>query len=101
VPHGITSCVTLPAVMTWNEGANAARQSDVSAAFGAQGEAAGAVLRKFVVELGLPVRLRDVGIANDELPAIAASWDGGGPIATNPRKVRGKEDLLEVLELAW
>lgn len=101
VPHGITSCVTLPAVMTWNEGANAARQSDVSATFGAQGEAAGAVLRKFVVELGLPVRLRDVGIANDELPAIAASWDGSGPIATNPRKVRGKEDLLEVLELAW
>ena len=101
VPHGITSCITLHAVMTWNETANAARQADVSAAFGAQGEAAGAILRRFVVDLGLPVRLRDAGIANDELPAIAASWDGSGPIATNPRKVRGKEDLLEVLQLAW
>ena len=24
-----------------------------------------------------------------------------GPIATNPRKLRGKEDLLEILEAAW
>ena len=99
VPHGITSCITLPAVMTWNETANAARQAEVSAAFGGLGSA-GAVLRKFVVDLGLPVRLRDVGIENDELPAIAASWDGSGPIATNPRKVAGKEDLLEILRLA-
>jgi hypothetical protein len=45
--------------------------------------------------------LRDVGIKREELPAIAASWDGTGPIATNPRPVRGKEDLLEILELAY
>src|SRR5687767_9095815 len=30
VPHGITSCITLPAVMTWNETANAPRQEEVS-----------------------------------------------------------------------
>lgn len=101
VPHGITSCITLHAVMTWNETANAVRQADVSAAFGAKGEAAGAILRRFVVDLSLPVRLRDVGIAKDELPAIAASWDGSGPLAANPRPVRGKEDLLEILELAY
>jgi alcohol dehydrogenase class IV len=101
VPHGITSCITLPAVMTWNETANAARQAEVSAAFGAKGGAAGGALKSFVVDLGLPVRLRDVGIASEELPAIAASWDGSGPIATNPRKVAGKEDLLEILQLAW
>ena len=101
VPHGITSCITLPAVMSWNETANAARQAGVSEAFGAKGEAAGAMLRRFVVGLGLPVRLRDAGIASDDLPAVAASWDGSGPIASNPRKVRGEEDLLEILQLAW
>ncbi len=101
VPHGITSCITLPAVLEWNAGANAARQAEVSAAFGAPGEAAGAALRNFVIALGLPVRLRDVGIAREELGAIAADWDGSGPIAANPRKVRGKEDLLEILELAF
>jgi maleylacetate reductase len=101
VPHGITSCITLHAVMTWNESVNGARQADVAAAFGGAGRQAGAVLQAFVTGLGLPTRLRDVGLAKDQLPAIAASWDGAPPIATNPRKVGGKEDLLEILELAY
>ncbi|MSQ63159.1 MAG: hypothetical protein EXR33_04885 [Betaproteobacteria bacterium] len=78
-----------------------ARQADVSAAFGGRNGPAGVCLKNFVAGLGLPVQLRDVGVAKDELPAIAASWDGSGPITTNPRKIRGKEDLLEILELAW
>ena len=101
VPHGITSCVTLPPVMEWNAGVNGERQKEVAAAFGGPGQPAGAVLRKFVTDLGLPTRIRDVGVKKEELPKIAASWDGTGPIATNPRKVRGKEDLLELLEAAW
>ena len=101
VPHGITSCITLPPVMTWNASANAGRQAAVSEAFGAAGEPAGEVLRRFITSLGQPTRLRDVGIAREELPAIAAGWDGTGPIATNPRPVRGKEDLLAILELAY
>ena len=101
VPHGITSCVTLPAVLTWNASASAPRQAQVSESFGGAGEPAGEVLRRFVTSLGQPVRLRDVGIAHDELPAIAAGWDGTGPIATNPRLVRGKDDLLEILEIAY
>ena len=101
IPHGITSCVTLPAVLTWNASASAPRQAQVSESFGGAGEPAGEVLRRFVTSLGQPVRLRDVGIAHDELPAIAAGWDGTGPIATNPRLVRGKDDLLEILEIAY
>lgn len=101
VPHGITSCVTLPAVMQWNESANAERQAEVSAIFGEPGESAAGALRRFISALGLPTRLRETGIARDELEAIAASWDGGAPIATNPRPVRGKADLREILELAW
>ena len=101
VPHGVTSCVALPAVMTWNQPANAARQAQVSEAFGFAGEPAGEMLRRFIASLGQPTRLREVGIARDELAGIAASWDGTGPIATNPRPVRGKDDLLEILELAY
>lgn len=101
VPHGITSCITLPPVMEWNASVNAARQAEVATAFGGAGEPAGKVLRRFVAGLGLPTQLRSTGLARDVLPAIAASWDGTGPIATNPRKLRGKEDLLEILEAAW
>jgi maleylacetate reductase len=101
VPHGITSCVALPAVMEWNESANAQRQTEVSLAFGGNGKSAGEALRRFIRQLGLPTRIRDVGVNQEDLAAIAASWDGSGPIATNPRKVRGKEDLLEILEIAF
>ena len=87
--------------MEWNAGVNAARQAEVAAAFGGAGEPAGQVLRRFVAGLGLPTQLRTTGLKKDMLPAIAASWDGTGPIATNPRKLRGKEDLLEILEAAW
>ena len=101
VPHGITSCVALPAVMTWNAQSNAARQAVVSEAFGGPGEPAGEVLRRFITALGQPTRLREVGIGREELGKIAENWDGTGPILTNPRPVRGKGDLLEILELAY
>lgn len=101
VPHGITSCLTLPAVMEWNSSVNAARQAEVLSAFGAAGKPAGPALRDFVAGLALPTRIRDVGMKKEDLPKVAAGWDGTGPIATNPRKVRGKDDLLEILELAW
>ncbi len=101
IPHGITSCVTLPAVMEWNADVNAGRQTEVAAAFGGGGQGAANVLRQFISGLDLPTRLRDLQLKKEDLPKIAASWDGTGPIATNPRKVRGKDDLLEILELAW
>ena len=101
VPHGITSCITLPPVMEWNASVNAARQVDVAAAFGGGGQPAGAVLRQFIQELGLPTRLRDVGIPREDLPAIAAGWDGTGPIATNPRRIAGKDELLALIETCW
>jgi maleylacetate reductase len=101
VPHGITSCITLPPVMEWNASVNAGRQAEVAAAFGG-GKSAGEVLRRFIAGLDLPTRLRDLQqLQKVDLPKIAASWDGTGPIASNPRKVRGKDDLLEILERAW
>jgi maleylacetate reductase len=101
VPHGVTSCLMLPAVLEWNEPVNAERQRTVAEVLGRAGEAAGPVLREFVRGLGLPSRLRDFGIAHEELPRIAARYDGSGPIATNPRPVSGAADIVEILELAY
>lgn len=98
VPHGVTSCLTLPAVMRWNEAANGERQREVARLFG--GTEAHAALRGFIAGLGLPVRLAEVGIAAGEIPALAALWRGDAPIATNPRPVRGAADLEEILRFA-
>ena len=101
VPHGVTSCVMLPSVLEWNEPVNAERQRTVAAILGRPGERAGPVLREFVRNLGVPWRLRDAGIRQEDLPAIAARYDGTGPIATNPRPIRGATDLEEILALAF
>ena len=101
VPHGVTSCVTLPAVLEWNEPVNEARQRTVAEALGRPGERAGPALREFVRGLGVPSRLRDVGITHEMLPQIAARYDGTGPISTNPRPVTGAADIVEILEFAY
>ena len=100
VPHGITSCITLHAVLKWNASINAERQRDVAAAFGTPGESAGESIEQFVRKLGLPSRLSEIGIARDDIPAIAARYDGTGPIRMNPRPVNGAADLVEILSLA-
>jgi maleylacetate reductase len=100
VPHGITSCLTLHAALAWNEPVNADRQRAVAEAFGRPGERASVAMREFVASLGLPTRLGQVGIGPDDLPAIAGSWDGAGPLSANPRPVSGTKDLVEILSLA-
>lgn len=100
VPHGITSCLTLPAVLAWNEPVNGERQQLVSAKLGASGRRAADVMRELVASLGLPYRLRDVGIGEDDLADLASRYDGTGPISLNPRPVRRAEDLVDILRLA-
>lgn len=99
VPHGITSCLMLPAVLQWNAVVCAQRQSTLLEVFAPAPSAADGV-RDFIAGLGLPTRLSQVGIQAGDFNAIAARYDGTGPIATNPRAVRGPADLVEVLELA-
>ena len=98
VPHGITSCLMLHAVMRWNAPVNAARQMDIAAIFG--GAEAGPAIEEFVAGLGLPTRLHQQGITEAEIAGLAARWTGDAPIATNPRPVRGAADLEEILRLA-
>ena len=98
VPHGITSCLMLHAVMRWNAPVNGGRQAQVARIFGA--EAAGPAIEAFVRGLGLPTRLSEQGIMPAEFASLAARWNGDAPIATNPRPVRGAADLIEILQLA-
>jgi len=98
VPHGITSCLMLHAVMRWNVPVNGERQAQVARIFGA--EAAGPAIEAFVRGLGLPTRLSEQGIMPVEFAGLAARWTGDAPIATNPRPVGGAADLIEILQLA-
>src|SRR5205085_7938189 len=71
VPHGYTSCVMLPQVLRFNMSVNAERQAMVSAALGVPDTPAADAVAALIAELGLPGRLRDVGVKPEQLDAIA------------------------------
>lgn len=104
VPHGHTSCVMLPAVLRWNHQSNAALQADIDRALGGTGdhpEGAGPRVQSLLESLGVPTRLRDVGVGRDALPDIAAAAAKHPVVRNNPRPIEHAGQVLEILELAW
>ena len=101
VPHGYTSCVMLPHVLRYNKPVNAAQQRKVSAAFGRPGDDAADAVAGLVASLGLPQRLRDVGVRREQFREIAEKAMHDRYIPANPRKISGPDDIVEILEMAW
>jgi maleylacetate reductase len=101
VPHGYTSCVMLPHVLRFNHTVNAGRQALVSEAMGRPGEPAGDVVAGLIAGLGLPGRLRDVGVQPEQLDRIALLSMHDRWIHTNPRKIDGPAVIRELLDAAW
>jgi maleylacetate reductase len=101
VPHGYTSCVMLPHVLRFNAAVNADRQKLVSDALGHPGEPASDVVAALIAGLGLPLRLRDVGVAREQLDTIAELSMHDRWIHTNPRKIEGPPAVRELLDAAW
>jgi maleylacetate reductase len=101
VPHGYTSCVMLPHVLRFNAARNADRQARVSEALGRPGEPAADVVAALIAGLGLPTRLRDVGVKPEQLDLIAANAMHDRWIHTNPRKIDGPAVIRQILDAAW
>ena len=108
VPHGVTSCITLPHCMRYLAPQTLRQQWMIAAALGIPSgacspeevaAAAADAVAAFIRSLDLPTRLRDVGAREDELPIVAAEV----------RKERarwhdepgGNEALLGLLRQMW
>ncbi len=59
------------------------------------------VAAELIGDLELRSRLRDIGVEKSDFPAIAERTMKNALLASNPRKVTGTADVLEVLEAAW
>jgi maleylacetate reductase len=101
VPHGYTSCVMLPHVLRFNHAVNAERQALVSEALGQPGAPAADVVAALIADLGLPGRLRDVGVKPEQLDAIAEHSMHDRWVHTNPRKIDGPPTVRMLLDAAW
>jgi maleylacetate reductase len=101
VPHGYTSCIMLPHVLRFNHPVNADKQARVSDALGHPGEPAVDTVGALISGLGLPTRLRDVGVRQDQLDLIAENSMHDRWIHTNPRKIGGPGVVRALLDAAW
>jgi len=101
VHHGHASCVMLPHVLRWNTQATAERQRQLSPALGRPNLSAGDAVAELVADLGLPARLRDVGIGQDQLTAIAEEAAKHPVVLSNPRQITGPGDIMEIVRAAW
>ena len=101
VPHGYTSCVMLPHVLRFNEPVNREKQARVSEALGRAGEPAADVVAGLIAGLGLPMRLRDVGVKLDQLDVLSEQSMHDRWVHTNPRKIDGPVVVRELLDAAW
>ncbi|MEM7701790.1 MAG: iron-containing alcohol dehydrogenase [Pseudomonadota bacterium] len=99
IPHGICSCVLLPAVLDWNAEFSSEAQARIADTLGAETAAQG--VRALLADLGLPSRLSEAGIRRDQLPQIASGSVENRWVKTNPRPLETSEEIERLLATAF
>ncbi len=106
--HGLANAVVLPAVMAFNLAASPGRLAQVARAMGEGSSASDETLatkainrvRALNAALGLPARLRDAGVREEDLPKIAARAFEDASHGANPRPCT-EADLLGIARAAF
>jgi alcohol dehydrogenase class IV len=110
VGHGYTSCVTQPYVMEFNRPVSAAKQGLLARSAGldtralsdeAAAKAAARAVDDFVLGLGMPHRLRELEIPEEDLPKIAELVLTDGGCRNNPVPITSAEQVMEILRAAF
>ncbi len=113
IHHGTANSIFLPWGMEYNLETSAERYADIAGFLGIKADGGGAeamarkaieVVKRLRVQLyeacGLPYRLRDAGVGEDLLEAIAEGAVNDGTSFYNPREVV-KEQVLEQVKKAY
>ena len=109
VPHGVANAVLLPYVMEWNLIAGMETYPRIAEALGEPtaglplrraAEVAVQAVRRLAADVGIPERLRDLGVTRDAIPALAEDAMKSGNVLVNPRLTR-TEDMVHLFERAF
>ncbi len=110
LPHGLLNAVVLPHAMRFNRSVGGTVYRDLASSLDLPlkdletvdiPEVVIEAVEEFIEGLGLPRRLRDLGVPREELPAVAEDALLSRAVQNNPRPVQGKGDVLGILEAAW
>ncbi|MFC4312505.1 iron-containing alcohol dehydrogenase [Steroidobacter flavus] len=109
VPHGLASAVCLPHAAAFNAPASPERYARIAAVLGIDGsgrrEAQGGAqaihgLRALCSDLGIPPRLRDVGVDKDQLDELARRSFASDHSSCNPR-LTSEQDFRDLFRSAY
>ena len=107
-PHAEIHALMLPYAMRWNLDATIEAHARMAREIGieaADQNALAAAVPEYVYgmnqRMGLPLKLRDLGVPRDGLKQLAVDALDDYSIHTNPKPVTSAEQVLEVLEQAW
>jgi len=110
VPHGDANAIMLPHTMRFNSVGSSGRQALIAQAMGVDTSgmsdhdaalAAADAVEALRDSLGLPGRLRDVGVPEEGLELIAAATLHDRSLATNPTPVTDAGPIMSVLRSSW
>jgi alcohol dehydrogenase class IV len=105
--NGIVNAIVLPHTMRFNAAVTANRSATIVDALGgffAERSAmpdASAVVEAFLAALPAPRTLREIGIAREDLGAIAEAAMTDWFITRNARPVTDVRTLVEIIQAAW
>jgi len=110
VHHGLANSILLPACLRYNTDACGEVYLDVLSALGVniegiQPDKAGDVVAdkiiQFTKKLGLPQRLRDVGVPEEGLKECSELALSDGAIVYNPKFISESTEVLKIYQQAW
>jgi alcohol dehydrogenase class IV len=112
-PHGITNAIILPHVLRYNRIAREKKYVDLAKAMGAETDDLSTQEASFelihavehlIEDLGLPNRLRDIGVEEEALPKLAEATmiqDGSKRLVELNARVATEDDVLGIFEQAY
>ena len=107
VANGTVNAIVLPHTMQFNAPVTASRSATIVDALGGGSRGgrssltSSAIVEAFIGELETPRRLREIGVAKQDLPHIADAAMTDWFINRNPRPVSDVHTVLKILEAAW
>ena len=110
VAHGVSNALLLTPVMRFSASAKPALFADIARAFGVpdkgQGDARMAeqaveAMGKLSLDIGIPQRMRDIGVPESAIEPMAVAASKIGRLLANNARPMTLDDIRDIYQAAW